>query len=68
MSKLITYIPLSSVERIELRVTNCRKTLSQVKAETKAHYVLNGGMWNPDGSACPGGRWATPGTRGLTSA
>lgn len=53
MSKLITYVPLSSVERIELLVTNCRKTLSQVKAETKAHYVLNGGMWNPDGSACP---------------
>ena len=53
MSKLITYIPLSSVERIELRVTNCRKTLSQVKSETGAHYVLNGGMWNPDGSACP---------------
>ena len=53
MSKIITYIPLSSVERIELRVTNCRKTLSQVKEETGAHYVLNGGMWNPDGSACP---------------
>ena len=53
MSKLIRYIPLSSVERIELRVTNCRKTLSQVKAETKAHYVLNGGMWNPDGTPCP---------------
>lgn len=53
MSKLITYVPLSSVERIELRVTNCRKTLSQVKAETKAHYVLNGGMWNPDGTPCP---------------
>ena len=53
MSKLITYIPLSSVERIELRVTNCRKTLSQVKEETGAQYVLNGGMWNPDGSACP---------------
>lgn len=53
MSKLITYVPLSSVERIELRVTNCRKTLSQVKAETKAHYVLNGGMWNPDGTPLP---------------
>ncbi|MDU3680761.1 MAG: N-acetylmuramoyl-L-alanine amidase [Flavonifractor plautii] len=53
MSKLITYVPLSAVERMELRVTNCRKTLAQVKAETKAHYVLNGGMWNPDGSACP---------------
>ncbi len=23
------------------------------KAETKAHYVLNGGMWNPDGTPCP---------------
>ena len=53
MSKIITYVPLSSVERIELRVTNCRKTLAQVKAETKAHYVLNGGMWNPDGTPCP---------------
>ena len=53
MSKIITYVPLSSVERIELRVTNCRKTLSQVKEETGAQYVLNGGMWNPDGSACP---------------
>ena len=53
MSKLITYVPLSSVERIELRVTNCRKTLSQVKAETGAHYVLNGGMWNQDGTPCP---------------
>ena len=53
MSKLFTYVPLSAVERIELRVTNCRKTLSQVKSETGAHYVLNGGMWNPDGSACP---------------
>ena len=53
MSKIITYVPLSSVERIELRVANCRKTLSQVKEETGAHYVLNGGMWNPDGSACP---------------
>ena len=53
MSKLITYVPLSSVERIELRITNCRKTLAQVKSETGADYVLNGGMWNPDGSACP---------------
>lgn len=53
MSKSITYVPLSSVERIELRVTNCRKTLSQVKEETGAHYVLNGGMWNPDGTPCP---------------
>lgn len=53
MSRLITYVPLSAVERMELRITNCRKTLAQVKSETGADYVLNGGMWNPDGSACP---------------
>ena len=53
MSKLITYVPLSSIGRIELRLTHCRKSLAEVKAETGAQYVLNGGMWNPDGSPCP---------------
>lgn len=53
MSKLITYVPLSSIGRIELRLAHCRKSLAEVKAETGAQYVLNGGMWNPDGSPCP---------------
>ena len=53
MSKLITYVPLSSIGRIELRLAHCRKSLAEVKAETGAQYVLNGGMWNPDGSPAP---------------
>ncbi|MBS5134829.1 MAG: N-acetylmuramoyl-L-alanine amidase [Oscillospiraceae bacterium] len=59
--KKITSIPLADVERIEIRVTRCKKTLSQVKAESGADYILNGGMWNAGGSACPllkvGGKW-----------
>lgn len=53
MRKKIAYIPLSSIEKLEIRITNCRKSLSQVKQETDADYILNGGMWNPDGSPCP---------------
>lgn len=53
MRKKIAYIPLSSIEKMEIRITNCRKSLSQVKQETDADYILNGGMWNPDGSPCP---------------
>ena len=59
MSKLITYIPLSSVERIELRVTNCRKTLSQVKGLKQRPIRLNGGMSEPRTARparCSGGR------------
>lgn len=54
MSKQIAFIPLSNISSLEIAVTNCRKTLSQVKAETGADYILNGGMWNPDGSPCVG--------------
>ena len=61
MSCKSAYIPLSNIERLELRVTNCRKSLSEVKAESGADSILNGGMWNADGSACPllkvGGTW-----------
>lgn len=52
--KAVASIPLSSISRLAIVVTNCRKTLSQVKAETGADYVLNGGMWNSDGSPCRG--------------
>lgn len=53
MSKEIVSIPLSCIQRVEIKVTNCRKTMAQVKAETGAAYILNGGMWNADGSPCP---------------
>ena len=51
--KKIASIPLADVERIEIRVTRCQKTLSKVKAESGADYILNGGMWNADGGPCP---------------
>ena len=54
MSKRIALIPFQSIERLEIVVTNCRKSLAQVKGETGADYILNGGMWNPDGSPCRG--------------
>lgn len=52
--KYIQFVKLSDISRLSVFVTNCRKTLSQVKAETGADYILNGGMWNPDGSPCVG--------------
>ena len=52
--KQIVSIPLDEITDLAIVVTNCRKTLAQVKAETKADYILNGGMWNSDGSPCRG--------------
>ena len=52
--KQIASIPLCEIERLAIVVTDCRKTLAQVKAETNADYILNGGMWNADGSPCRG--------------
>ena len=52
--KAVASIPLSSISRLAIVVTNCRKTLAQIKAETGADYLLNGGMWNADGTPCRG--------------
>ena len=52
--KAVASIPLSSISRLAVVVTSCRKTLSQVKAEMGADYILNGGMWNSDGTPCRG--------------
>lgn len=54
MSKQIASVPLAEIVRLGIVVTKCRKTLAQVKAETGADYILNGGMWNADGSPCRG--------------
>ena len=52
--KAVASIPLSDISRLAIVVTNCRKSLAQVKGETGADYILNGGMWNSDGSPCRG--------------
>ena len=49
----VAEIPLGEIEWIRLYIGGCKKTLAQVMAETGADYAINGGMWNPDGSACP---------------
>lgn len=53
MSYLIAEIPINKIKKLSLHVTHCKKTLAQVKSEIGSDYVINGGMWNPDGSACP---------------
>ena len=52
--KYVKQIPLSSIEKISIVVTKCKKSLSQTKKYTNATYLLNGGMWNGDGSPCRG--------------
>ena len=52
--KKIASIPLSDISRLEIVVTNCKMGLEQTRAKTGATYLLNGGMWNADGSPCRG--------------
>lgn len=60
MAKKIAKLKLEDIEAIKLYVTNCRKSLSQAYKDIKNQYpsqevyLLNGGMWNPDGSPCAG--------------
>lgn len=58
MAKKIAMLKLSDIDKIYLLVTNCTKTLTQTYTQVKNQYpsqkvyILNGGMWNPDGSPC----------------
>lgn len=60
MAKQIAKIKLTNIDKILLYVTNCKKTMSQTYAELQGKYsnrviyLLNGGMWNPDGTPCAG--------------
>ena len=68
--KHIIDIPFPSIDSVELFVNRRRYTISQVAAQAQAKrpdckiYVVTGGMWNADGSACPllkaGGAWVSP--------
>lgn len=44
--KYVAKIPFSKIDRIELYVNKSRKTLAQIKLETKADYILNGSLFN----------------------
>lgn len=52
--KKVASIPLSDISRLEIVVTNCKIGLEQTRAKTGADYLLNGGMWNGDGTPCRG--------------
>lgn len=54
-----TTVEISKIKKLFIHVTNCRKSMSTVYNELQnlypndKIYLLNGGMWNSDGSACP---------------
>ena len=69
MKKIID-IPLTSVASVELFLNKFRYSIAQVSAQAQKKrrdckaYVVTGGMWNRDGSACPllkaDGVWISP--------
>lgn len=52
--KRIASISLPEIDRLEIVVTNCKLGLEQTRTKTGADYLLNGGMWNGDGTPCRG--------------
>ena len=68
--KAICDIPLKSIESVEIFVNKFQYSVDQVAAQAQAKrpdcnvYVVTGGMWNADGSACPllkaDGKWISP--------
>lgn len=68
--RAIVDIPLESIESMEIFVNQFRYSVDQVAAQAQAKrpgrkvYVVTGGMWNRDGSACPllkaNGKWISP--------
>ena len=53
MSKQIATIPLGNISKLQIYINRGCKGLSVIKKETGADYVLNGGLFNPDWTACP---------------
>lgn len=43
---LAVTIPLSNIQRIQIYVNTAKRSLSQIQAETKADYIINGTLYN----------------------
>ena len=52
MSKYIASIPLGDIERIQIYVNKSAKTLAEIKAETGADYLINGGLYEGKQAVC----------------
>lgn len=46
MNRAIAKIPLSGVEKIQVYINTCKKSLAQIKRETGAAYLINGGLFD----------------------
>lgn len=52
MSKYITSIPLGDIERVQIYINKSVKTLAEIKAETGADYLINGGLYQGPKAVC----------------
>lgn len=52
MSKYIASIPLVDIERVQIYVNKSAKTLAEIKAETGADYLVNGGLYEGKQAVC----------------
>lgn len=52
MAKAICQIPLDKIERIQIYINKSVKTLAQIKAETGADYIINGGLYEGTKAVC----------------
>lgn len=52
MSKYVASIPLGEIERIQIYINKSVKTLAEIKAETGADYLINGGLYQGKQAVC----------------
>lgn len=52
MSKYIASIPLGEIERIQIYVNKSARTLAEIKAETGADDLINGGLYEGKQAVC----------------
>ena len=52
MSKYVASIPLGDIERIQIYINRSVKTLAEIKAETGADYLINGGLYQGSQAVC----------------
>lgn len=52
MSKYIASIPLGDIDRVQIYINKSVKTLAEIKAETGADYLINGGLYQGSQAVC----------------
>ena len=52
MSKYVASIPLGDIERVQIYSNKSVKTLAEIKAETGADYLINGGLYQGPKAVC----------------